>query len=89
MIFPQRLFGSTKIAARHAAAFDLEATCSGFIYALEIGQQFIMSYVIPCLSSVRRSFHQLSTGRIAIRVCCSATALGLRFCKTGRIRTAY
>jgi 3-oxoacyl-[acyl-carrier-protein] synthase-3 len=32
-----------KIGARQAAAFDVEAACSGFIYALEIGQQFIMS----------------------------------------------
>jgi 3-oxoacyl-[acyl-carrier-protein] synthase-3 len=32
-----------KIGARQAAAFDLEAACSGFIYGLEIGQQFIMS----------------------------------------------
>jgi 3-oxoacyl-[acyl-carrier-protein] synthase-3 len=32
-----------KIGARRAAAFDLEAACSGFIYALEVGQQFIMS----------------------------------------------
>jgi 3-oxoacyl-[acyl-carrier-protein] synthase-3 len=32
-----------KIGARHAAAFDLEAACSGFIYGLEVGQQFIMS----------------------------------------------
>ena len=32
-----------KISARRAAAFDLEAACSGFIYALEVGQQFIMS----------------------------------------------
>ena len=32
-----------KIGARNAAAFDLEAACSGFIYALEVGQQFIMS----------------------------------------------
>lgn len=32
-----------KIGAVNAAAFDLEAACSGFIYALEIGQQFIMS----------------------------------------------
>ncbi|HEX3626968.1 MAG TPA: beta-ketoacyl-ACP synthase III [Verrucomicrobiae bacterium] len=32
-----------KIGAKGAAAFDLEAACSGFIYALEIGQQFIMS----------------------------------------------
>jgi 3-oxoacyl-[acyl-carrier-protein] synthase III len=33
-----------KIGARRAAAFDIEAACSGFIYALEIGQQFIMSH---------------------------------------------
>lgn len=32
-----------KLGAHRAAAFDLEAACSGFIYALEIGQQFIMS----------------------------------------------
>jgi 3-oxoacyl-[acyl-carrier-protein] synthase-3 len=32
-----------KIGASRAAAFDIEAACSGFIYALEIGQQFILS----------------------------------------------
>lgn len=32
-----------KIGATRAAAFDIEAACSGFIYGLEIGQQFIMS----------------------------------------------
>jgi 3-oxoacyl-[acyl-carrier-protein] synthase-3 len=32
-----------KLGARRAAAFDIEAACSGFIYALEIGQQFITS----------------------------------------------
>ena len=32
-----------KIGAGRAAAFDLEAACSGFIYGLEVGQQFIMS----------------------------------------------
>jgi 3-oxoacyl-[acyl-carrier-protein] synthase-3 len=32
-----------KIGAHRAAAFDLEAACSGFIYGLEIAQQFIMS----------------------------------------------
>ncbi len=48
-ITPDMLFPSTaclvqqKIGARRAAAFDLEAACSGFIYGLEIGQQFIMS----------------------------------------------
>jgi 3-oxoacyl-[acyl-carrier-protein] synthase III len=32
-----------KIGAKRAATFDIEAACSGFIYGLEIGQQFIMS----------------------------------------------
>jgi len=32
-----------KIGAEKAAAFDIQAACSGFIFALEIGQQFIMS----------------------------------------------
>lgn len=49
-ITPDMLFPSTaclvqqKIGAHRAAAFDIEAACSGFIYALEIGQQFIMSH---------------------------------------------
>lgn len=48
-ITPDMLFPSTAclvqqmIGATRAAAFDLEAACSGFVYALEIGQQFIMS----------------------------------------------
>ncbi len=48
-ITPDMTFPSTaaliqqKIGAYKAAAFDIEAACSGFIYALEIGQQFIMS----------------------------------------------
>jgi 3-oxoacyl-[acyl-carrier-protein] synthase-3 len=48
-VTPDMLFPSTsclvqeKIGASRAAAFDLEAACSGFIYALEVGQQFIMS----------------------------------------------
>jgi 3-oxoacyl-[acyl-carrier-protein] synthase-3 len=46
---PDMMFPSTaclvqhKIGARRCAAFDIEAACSGFIYALEIGQQFIMT----------------------------------------------
>lgn len=49
-ITPDMLFPSTaclvqqKIGARRAAAFDIEAACSGFIYALEIGRQFIASH---------------------------------------------
>jgi 3-oxoacyl-[acyl-carrier-protein] synthase III len=48
-ITPDMMFPATaclvqnKIGARRAAAFDVEAACSGFMYALEIGQQFIMS----------------------------------------------
>ncbi len=48
-ITPDMPFPSTaclvqqKIGARRAAAFDIEAACSGFIYALEVAQQFIMS----------------------------------------------
>lgn len=48
-ITPDMPFPSTaclvqnKIGAHRAAAFDLEAACSGFIYGMEIGQQFIMS----------------------------------------------
>src|SRR5438128_10709702 len=48
-ITPDMPFPSTaclvqqKIGARRAAAFDVEAACSGFIYGLEIAQQFIMS----------------------------------------------
>jgi 3-oxoacyl-[acyl-carrier-protein] synthase-3 len=49
-ITPDMLFPSVaclvqdKIGARRAAAFDVGAACSGFIYALEVGQQFVMSH---------------------------------------------
>jgi 3-oxoacyl-[acyl-carrier-protein] synthase III len=48
-ITPDTPFPSTacwvqhKIGARRAAAFDIEAACSGFLYAVEIGQQFIVN----------------------------------------------
>src|SRR5436309_11618138 len=48
-ITPDMPFPSTaclvqqKLGAQRAAAFDLEAACSGFIYGLEVAQQFIMS----------------------------------------------
>ena len=48
-ITPDMPFPSTacivqeKIGAYRAAAFDVQAACSGFIYGLEIGQQFIMT----------------------------------------------
>jgi 3-oxoacyl-[acyl-carrier-protein] synthase-3 len=49
-ITPDMPFPSTacivqrKIGAAHAAAFDIEAACSGFIYGLEIGQHFVMAH---------------------------------------------
>jgi 3-oxoacyl-[acyl-carrier-protein] synthase III len=48
-VTPDMVFPSTaclvqqKIGAKRAAAFDMEAACSGFLYGLEIGQQFITS----------------------------------------------
>jgi len=48
-VTPDMLFPSTaclvqsKIGASKAAAFDLEAACSGFLYGLEVAQQFIAS----------------------------------------------
>ena len=48
-ITPDMPFPSTacliqqKLGAKRAAAFDVEAACSGFLYGLEIGQQFITS----------------------------------------------
>jgi 3-oxoacyl-[acyl-carrier-protein] synthase III len=48
-ITPDMPFPSTaclvqeKIGASRAAAFDIQAACSGFIFGLEVGQQFIMS----------------------------------------------
>jgi 3-oxoacyl-[acyl-carrier-protein] synthase-3 len=48
-ITPDMPFPSTaclvqkKIGADRAAAFDIQAACSGFIFGLEVGQQFIMS----------------------------------------------
>jgi len=44
MPFPNTAcFIQHKLGARHVPAFDIEAACSGFIYGLEIGQQFIAS----------------------------------------------
>jgi 3-oxoacyl-[acyl-carrier-protein] synthase III len=48
-VTPDLVFPSTaclvqeKIGAHRAAAFDIEAACSGFIFGLEVAQQFIMS----------------------------------------------
>ena len=44
MFFPSTAcFVQQKIGARRAACFDVSAACSGFLYAIEIAQQFITS----------------------------------------------
>jgi 3-oxoacyl-[acyl-carrier-protein] synthase-3 len=45
MFFPSTAcFVQQKIGAKHAACFDVSAACAGFLYALEIAQQFITSH---------------------------------------------
>ena len=45
MFFPSTsCFVQTKIGAKNAACFDVSAACAGFLYALEIAQQFITSH---------------------------------------------
>jgi 3-oxoacyl-[acyl-carrier-protein] synthase III len=45
MAFPSTAcFVQTKIGAKNAACFDVSAACAGFLYALEIAQQFITSH---------------------------------------------
>lgn len=49
-ITPDMMFPSTaclvqrKLGAMKAAAFDIEAACSGFVYALDIGAHFVQSH---------------------------------------------
>jgi 3-oxoacyl-[acyl-carrier-protein] synthase-3 len=45
MFFPSTAcFVQSKIGAKNAACFDISAACSGFLYAVEIAQQFITSH---------------------------------------------
>jgi 3-oxoacyl-[acyl-carrier-protein] synthase-3 len=45
MFFPSTAcFVQAKLGAKNAACFDVSAACSGFLYALEIAQQFITSH---------------------------------------------
>lgn len=45
MIFPSTAcFVQKQLGAKKAACFDMSAACSGFLYALEIAQQFITSH---------------------------------------------
>ena len=45
MVFPATAcFVQTKIGAKTAACLDISAACAGFLFAIEIAQQFITSY---------------------------------------------
>ncbi|MEW5766449.1 MAG: beta-ketoacyl-ACP synthase III [bacterium] len=48
-----------ELGAKKAIAFDLQAACSGFLYGLEVGRQFIATgtyqYVLVCASEVMSS----------------------------------
>ncbi|HMJ07263.1 MAG TPA: beta-ketoacyl-ACP synthase III, partial [Chthoniobacterales bacterium] len=45
MVFPATAcFVQTKIGARNAACLDISAACAGFLFAIEIAQQFITSH---------------------------------------------
>lgn len=48
-----------ELGAKRAIAFDLQAACSGFLYSLEVGRQFIATgtyrYVLVCASEVMSS----------------------------------
>ena len=45
MIFPATAcFVQTKLGAKNAACLDVSAACAGFLFAVEIGQQFITSH---------------------------------------------
>jgi len=67
-----------------------KAACSGFIYGLEIGQQFIMSRTYDTVLVIgAENFLRLWIGQTATPVCCLVTARGRRFCKAVRIRMGF
>jgi 3-oxoacyl-[acyl-carrier-protein] synthase III len=61
--------------SKGAAAFDVQAVCSGFAYALGIAEKFIRSGSHrKALVIGAKSFRAFSTGTIAAPASCSATA---------------
>jgi hypothetical protein len=90
---PDNAFPSTacyiqhKIGATRAAAFDIQAACSGFLYALVTADQFLSGGVTrPSLSSARKSSLPSSTGRTATLASSSVTARARCFCNGSPVR---
>jgi 3-oxoacyl-[acyl-carrier-protein] synthase-3 len=65
-----------KLGNHSAAAFDVQAVCSGFVYALTIAEKFIRSGSHKCALVVGspKCSRASSTGTTAAPACCSATA---------------
>ena len=79
-----------KIGALRAAAFDLEAACSGFIYGLEVGQQFIMSRTYDTVLVIGAEKLSSITDWTDRNTCVLfGDGAGRRFCKAVRIRTGF
>lgn len=85
---PDNLYPSTAcmvqaaIGAPRAAAFDLEAACTGIIYALAVGQQFVGSGTFKTVLVVGVDIHsRFLNWKIAIRVFYSATVREHSLCK--------
>ena len=57
----------------HGAAFDMQAVCSGFVYALSAADNFIKSANAAPRSGIgAETFSRIWTGKTARHACCSA-----------------
>ena len=70
-------------ASHGGPAFDVQAVCSGFVYALAIADQHAApaGRIATRWSSAPRSIRASSTGTIAAPACCSATAPARSCCR--------
>src|SRR5437016_7152735 len=79
----QRLLG-----ARHAFAFDLSASCSGFLYALSVGEQMIGAgharRILVVAAEVKSRFLNFNEGQTAILFGDGAGAALVRAAAAGR-----
>lgn len=67
------------LGAENAVAFDLNAACSGFLFALNTVQMYLeMVYTKRHSSSERKRFQKLWTGMTEAPACCLGMVPGLR-----------
>ncbi len=79
-----------RLGAKHAIAFDVQAVCAGFVYALDIADAMLRTgRGRRALVIGAESFSKFSTGMTAVHVCCLVMAPGRLFlngwmmCQTG------